>query len=104
MREIQIKDLDRGLIDFPADPGCVEPAADKENPRCNDGEDNDLDGLIDWDGGASAGVPPGRRTAPDPQCRAAWRDREGADYCGLGAEMAFLLPALMWWRRKRRLG
>ena len=42
-----------GLIDFPADPGCVDPADNDEvDPtplaQCADGIDNDGDGLIDF--------------------------------------------------------
>lgn len=42
-----------GRIDWPDDPGCIysadatEAGVDDPNPRCSDGVDNDLDGLID---------------------------------------------------------
>lgn len=66
-------------------------------PACSDGIDNDGDGLIDWDG---AGL-----GAPDPQCGQPWRDNErpnSSGGCGLGPELAFILPALAALRRSRR--
>jgi hypothetical protein len=85
-----------GLGDFPADPGCAVPASELENPACQDGLDNDGDGQVDFDGGASAGAP--GLTAPDPACFGhGWREREDGDRlpaCGLGFELALLLPLL----------
>lgn len=91
-----------GLVDYPGDPGCFHPAGDIEDPQCQDGINNDpgQDGSIDFDGGASAGVPPAWQTDPDPQCSYAWQDSEAP--CGFGAELALLLPPLMWLRRRRR--
>jgi len=61
---------------------------------CNDGEDNDGDGLRDFDG---AGV-----GNPDPQCLdAPWRNRE-ARGCGLGVELALVLPLIRVLRHRRR--
>jgi len=72
-------------------------------PACSDGLDNDGDGLIDWDGGAAwnDGIP---ITDPDPQCagRPGLNRETPSSYpCGLGAELALLLPCLIWIRRRR---
>jgi hypothetical protein len=74
-----------GLIDFPADPGCVNPSAAKENPKCNDLVDNDGDTLIDLADPGCQGIPS--------------RNKEGSS-CGLGFELALLLPALAALRRR----
>jgi hypothetical protein len=83
-----------GATDFPSDPGCASPDSGNEAPKCQDGIDNDGDGRIDFDGGASAngGVPLG---PIDPQCTVASKDREKAGGCGLGAELAIVLGALV---------
>ena len=89
------------LVDYPGDPGCLGPTSGIENPQCQDGSDNDGDGTIDFDGGVSTGLPPDEQTDPDFHCGSAWWNRE-AGFCGLGAELALLLPPLMcMWRRRR---
>jgi hypothetical protein len=103
-----------GSVDA-ADPACSsgnpyapDPTAPRERTFCQDGADNDGDGFIDWDGGGSAGVPPAQQTDPDPECvDKPWQNMETysprRSYpCGLGAELALLLPPLMWMRRRRR--
>ncbi|MCX5736909.1 MAG: hypothetical protein NTZ61_00130, partial [Proteobacteria bacterium] len=82
-----------GFTDFPADPACQTAAFTRENSQCQDGLDNDHQTGIDFDGGASlhSGVPIGD---PDPQCVGnPWRNTEAAN-CGLGAELALVLPLL----------
>jgi hypothetical protein len=104
-----IDDDSDGFVDFSplpgGDPGCMNPAWPLENPQCQDGLNNDpgQDALIDHDGGASAGLPPGQQTAPDPQCAGVpWRDLESVPPpppgCGLGPELALLVPLLSWLR------
>ena len=83
------------LADFPDDPACQTATSPKENPKCDDGLDNDGDGEADWDG---AGL-----GAPDAQCVGKpWRDRETASSCGLGTELTIVLAALRLARRRRR--
>ena len=85
-----------GLIDI-ADPGCASPTSAKENPQCDDDLDNDGDGKIDWDGGAGSGT-------PDPQCLGMpYSNREAPNKkCGLGAELALVIPLLGLAASRRR--
>jgi hypothetical protein len=86
-----------GAADFPADVGCRYPDSTRESPQCQDGVDNDGDGRIDFDGGASRGVNP--PTLPDAHCFAggqyvAWDNREKSAGCGIGFELALVLPGI----------
>jgi hypothetical protein len=78
-----------------ADAGCNVATGRKENPQCSDGVDNDNDLKLDFDGGGL--------TVPDPQCAGqAFRDKEKASSCGIGFELALLLPVLEARRRRTR--
>ncbi len=84
------------------DPGCAGPSAPTEAPACQNGiDDADGDDAVDFDGGRSVnGVtdPAG----PDPQCIGRpWRNRETTHGCGIGSEIALLLPALAYLRGRR---
>jgi len=75
-----------GDIDL-VDAACTSAGLNIENPECNDGVDNDGDGSIDL---------------ADAHCTGADDNRElKSKNCGLGFELAFLLPA--WIAVRRRL-
>ena len=79
-----------GAVDYPDDPGCAAREIPVEDPDCSDGVDNDGDGLTDH--------------PADPECLTAAQFSESSTRCGLGFELALLLPALMAWRRQRSRG
>ena len=85
-----------GLRDT-ADPGCLGPEWALEDPKCDDGIDNDFDGGIDATGGPM-GEPADTHCVGTP-----WRNAEKpGGRCGLGIELAVLAPLLERLRRRRR--
>ena len=99
-----------GWIDYQiaagtGDPGCAAHTQRFEDPQCQDGVDNDLATGIDFDGGASAngGV---TLDVADPQCTAPHAASEAppAPGCGIGPELALLVPLLSSLRRRSVAG
>ena len=77
------------------DLGCVSVAAASEDPACDDGQDNDGDGGFDFDGAGS--------TNADAYCPAAFGGAETPPPgCGIGPELALILPLLARLRRRAR--
>lgn len=81
-----------GMADA-ADPGCGGGSL-REAPECSDDVDNDGDGRVDFDGAGGAA---------DPDCGGQpWRSEHPvAPACGLGFEVALLLPVWTALRRRR---
>lgn len=74
--------------------GDCERLPRPHEPACADDVDNDDDGRVDWDGGGVG--------AEDPQCTAASQNREAVRACGLGYEIALVLPLLQALGRRSR--
>lgn len=94
-----------GFTDFPADPGCQNANSEMEVTECQDGIDNDGNLGTDFDGGVSIlGAGNGDPAGADPQCTGnGWRNSEltgPPPGCGLGPELALLLPLLAGLRRR----
>jgi hypothetical protein len=83
------------------DPSCFDPLAGMEDPQCQDGIDNDGDGEMDFDAGTSANGTPDS-AGPDSDCLdKPWSTNEARSGCGVGGELAILLPLIIWMRRWR---
>jgi hypothetical protein len=96
-----------GITDPPGDPVCIAADAVSERAGCQDGVNNDGQFGTDWDGGESVlGVGNGDPNGADPQCVVPWRQSEATaatgSSCGLGVELALLLPLLGLGYRSRR--
>jgi hypothetical protein len=83
-----IDDDGDGLIDS-ADPGCPRllPLATTESPECDNGIDDDGNGLVDF---------------ADPKCSRSWPYWEKTPSCGIGAELALVMPLLRLAASRRR--
>jgi hypothetical protein len=83
-------------VDVNGDPGCAQsPSYVREDPACSNGIDDDGDGKIDWDGA-------GGFYEKDPNCGFPYKNSERKKKkCGLGFELALLLPLLRAARRRR---
>jgi hypothetical protein len=86
------------------DPGCQSPTTAKEDPKCQNGVDDDGQIGTDFDGGESIlGQGNGDPNGADPQCsNKPWKDKEAPSSCGLGFELALVLPLLLGLRRRAR--
>jgi hypothetical protein len=95
-------DNQTGVVVADVDPvtGIITTQSVIRELQCRDGVDNDGDGGIDFDGGVLAnGGAPG---PVDEQCSGPGDNREMRPLtCGLGAEVALILPVIAWLRRSR---
>ena len=85
------------------DPGCFDSRWLRENPKCQNGLNDDAAIGTDFDAGVSIlGAGHGDANGADPECLSQpWRDRELPNpSCGIGFEIALLLfPLAARWRR-----
>jgi hypothetical protein len=85
------------------DPGCKDPSAPRENPKCQNGINDDNQKGTDFDGGVSVlGAGNGNPQGADPECvNKPWKSEEKSSGCGLGFEVALVLfPIYARWRRR----
>jgi hypothetical protein len=94
-----------GFVDFPRDPGCRDSGWTWEDPKCQDGVNNDGAIGTDFDGGESVlGAGNGDPDGPDPQCvDKPWKNGEAPSGggCGIGVELSFVAMALFLLHRRR---
>ncbi|MDJ0850607.1 MAG: PQQ-dependent sugar dehydrogenase [Myxococcota bacterium] len=107
-----------GLVDFGADPGCAaldDPSERDSTMPCDDGFDNDRDGRIDFgrdpectDASAASesgapGQPPAEPAGVVPlgSMSKALKSSSSKLSCGIGFELVFILPPVMWLRKRR---
>jgi hypothetical protein len=86
-----------GAADYPDDPGCANENDESEldpNIQCDDGLDNDDDGDVDYPDDANC------KDSEDINESPASGNGSGGG-CGLGFELALLVPLLRWARRRR---
>ena len=89
------------------DPGCFDSRWLIENPKCQNGLNDDAAIGTDFDGGVSVlGAGHGDANGSDPQCvNKPWRDKETPDSsCGIGAEIALVMGVMRLAVRRRRAG
>jgi hypothetical protein len=87
------------------DPGCFDPTWPKENPKCQNGLNDDGATGTDFDGGVSIlGAGNGDPNGADPQCvNKPHRDKESPNTgCGLLGPEALLTLLPLAWRARRR--
>jgi hypothetical protein len=78
--------------DHPSDPGCSggSDLSELGFSQCDDGADNDADSFTDY--------------PDDPHCVSPIDNKEKPGSCGLGFELALLMPLLVSLRRRRAAG
>ncbi len=89
------------------DKGCFVPNWPLENPKCQNGQNDDAQIGTDFDGGVSIlGAGNGDANGADPECsNKPWQDSEipiASSGCGIGFEIALVLfPLYARWQRRR---